>query len=66
LRAGTLTPSTRAVAALAPACRALLAELTVFVKANHPYDEPEVVALPIQGGSLSYLAWLMKSTKEGN
>lgn len=43
----------------------LLPQLTAFVKdkANHPYDEPEVIALPIQGGSPTYLAWLMDSTK---
>jgi periplasmic divalent cation tolerance protein len=32
------------------------------VKRLHPYDEPEVVALPIQGGSASYLKWLHDST----
>jgi periplasmic divalent cation tolerance protein len=31
------------------------------VKRLHPYDEPEVVALPIQGGSASYLNWLHDS-----
>jgi uncharacterized protein involved in tolerance to divalent cations len=34
------------------------------VKKLHPYDEPEVVALPIQGGSASYLKWLHDSTAE--
>lgn len=41
----------------------LLVELTTFVRANHPYDEPEVVALPILGGSSSYLQWLMDNTR---
>lgn len=41
----------------------LLGQLTSFVKTHHPYDEPEVVALPILGGSPSYLQWLMSSTK---
>ncbi|PNW86332.1 hypothetical protein CHLRE_02g082350v5 [Chlamydomonas reinhardtii] len=43
----------------------LLPELTAFVKANHPYDEPEVIGLPILGGSPSYLQWLMDSTNKG-
>lgn len=43
--------------------RALLQELTVAVKANHPYATPEVLALPVLGGSPDYLAWLLASTK---
>jgi len=42
----------------------LLSELTDFVKANHPYDECEVIALPVVGGSLSYLQWVMSSTRD--
>ncbi len=41
----------------------LLGQLTSFVKTHHPYDEPEVVALPILGGSPTYLQWLMGSTR---
>lgn len=33
------------------------------VKKLHPYDEPEVVSLPITGGSASYLQWLHSSTE---
>ncbi|PNH06228.1 Protein CutA 1, chloroplastic [Tetrabaena socialis] len=40
----------------------LLPQLTDFVRANHPYDEPEVVALPILGGSPTYLQWLKDNT----
>ncbi|KAG2497353.1 hypothetical protein HYH03_004512 [Edaphochlamys debaryana] len=40
----------------------LLPQLTAFVRANHPYDEPEVIGLPILGGSPSYLKWLHDST----
>ncbi len=28
------------------------------VKALHPYDLPEVIALPVDGGSADYLAWV--------
>ncbi len=37
---------------------ALLSALTARVEVLHPYDVPEVVALPIVGGSAAYLAWL--------
>ncbi|KAF6255967.1 hypothetical protein COO60DRAFT_1531576 [Scenedesmus sp. NREL 46B-D3] len=40
----------------------LLERLTAQVKALHPYDEPEVIALPVVGGSASYMAWLRDST----
>ncbi|KAG2435306.1 hypothetical protein HXX76_007381 [Chlamydomonas incerta] len=43
----------------------LLPELTAFVRANHPYDEPEVIGLPVLGGSPSYLKWLMDNTNRG-
>ncbi len=40
---------------------AALAKVTEVVKLNHPYDEPECIALPIVGGSSSYLKWLHDS-----
>ncbi len=43
--------------------QALLGELTTAVKENHPYDEPEVISLPITGGSEGYLKWIRNSTK---
>jgi len=32
------------------------------VRAVHPYDVPEVIALDVTGGSTPYLAWLLEST----
>jgi len=32
------------------------------VRALHSYDVPEVLALPVRGGSAAYLAWLVEST----
>jgi len=32
------------------------------IRALHPYDEPEIVALPIIDGSQSYLAWIEEET----
>uniref|UniRef100_A0A0D9VQH1 Uncharacterized protein n=1 Tax=Leersia perrieri TaxID=77586 RepID=A0A0D9VQH1_9ORYZ len=42
----------------------LLNALTEHVKANHEYDVPEVIALPITGGSTKYLEWIKNTTKE--
>lgn len=33
-------------------------ELAARVRALHPYDLPEVIALAVAGGSSDYLAWL--------
>ncbi|MGM1062074.1 divalent-cation tolerance protein CutA [Saccharothrix sp. Mg75] len=38
-------------------------ELTEFVKAHHPYDVPEVLALPVLGGNVDYLAWVTEETR---
>ena len=42
----------------------LLPEIVQTVKENHPYDVPEVIALPILGGNPSYLQWVLDNTKE--
>ncbi|KAI3447104.1 hypothetical protein Pfo_003769 [Paulownia fortunei] len=42
----------------------LLEALTEHVKANHEYEVPEVIALPITGGNLHYLEWLKNSTRD--
>ncbi|XP_022773100.1 protein CutA, chloroplastic [Durio zibethinus] len=44
--------------------QSLLGALTDHVKANHEYDVPEVIALPITGGSPQYLEWLKNSTRD--
>ena len=36
--------------------------LTAWLQQNHPYDEPEVIAIPVTGGSQSYLDWVVAST----
>ncbi|EIE25634.1 hypothetical protein COCSUDRAFT_83641, partial [Coccomyxa subellipsoidea C-169] len=40
----------------------LVPKLTEVVKSNHPYDECEVISLPITGGSSSYIKWIHDST----
>jgi periplasmic divalent cation tolerance protein len=42
-----------------------VAALTEWIKGNHSYDVPEVVALPVLGGSAKYLAWVTAQTREG-
>lgn len=40
----------------------LLEKLTARVKALHSYSVPEIIALPVVGGSSDYLSWLREST----
>ena len=43
----------------------LLPALTREIKAKHPYEVPEVLALPAIGGSDSYLRWVIAETTRG-
>lgn len=40
------------------------AKLAPLVQQVHPYDVPEIIALPIVMGSKSYLDWIDESTAE--
>jgi periplasmic divalent cation tolerance protein len=40
-----------------------LAALERFILANHPYDTPEFLVLPIAGGNARYLAWIADSVR---
>eukprot|EP01025_Chloroclados_australasicus_P004345 TRINITY_DN11066_c0_g1_i2.p3 TRINITY_DN11066_c0_g1~~TRINITY_DN11066_c0_g1_i2.p3 ORF type:complete len:175 (-),score=20.88 TRINITY_DN11066_c0_g1_i2:341-865(-) len=44
--------------------RALLSDLTKQVQKLHPYDECEVIATDVIGGSPTYLSWVKDSTKD--
>jgi periplasmic divalent cation tolerance protein len=39
-------------------------ELAAVVNALHPYDTPEIVALPIAAGSRRYLDWLAAAVRQ--
>jgi periplasmic divalent cation tolerance protein len=39
------------------------AEVAAAVEALHPYDTPEIIALPIAAGSRRYLDWLASSVR---
>ena len=36
--------------------------LREFIKKQHPYETPELIALPITAGSQEYLSWVIKET----
>lgn len=36
-----------------------------WLKANHPADVPEILALPIEHGSKDYLRWLTEQSSSG-
>ena len=40
-----------------------LAELEKFILAEHPYDTPEFVVLPLASGTPRYLDWIAASVK---
>lgn len=37
-------------------------EVEAAIKANHPYELPEIIAIPISHGLPGYLAWLAAET----
>ena len=43
-----------------------LATVEARVKALHPYEVPEFIAIPVCGGSTAYLEWVRKSVEELN
>ncbi len=42
-----------------------LDELVAHLGAVHPYDVPEVVAVPVTGGNPAYLEWVRDETRGG-
>ena len=38
--------------------------LETAIKANHPYQTPEIIALSVEAGSADYLNWLANSVKK--
>ncbi|KPJ66396.1 MAG: hypothetical protein AMJ43_08340 [Coxiella sp. DG_40] len=42
----------------------LLPEIIDFVKSVHSYEVPEIIALPIIGGSEDYLKWIDDEVRE--
>ncbi|MFZ1932126.1 MAG: divalent-cation tolerance protein CutA [Thermoguttaceae bacterium] len=44
----------------------LYAQIEQTIRRLHPYEVPEILAMPILAGSADYLAWLDAETGEGN
>lgn len=43
---------------------ALFEEITTLIKENHSYETPEIIQIPITGGSADYLAWIGDCTEK--
>ena len=41
-------------------------ELEMRLKALHPYEVPEIIALPVLAGAAPYLAWLAEETRNSS
>jgi periplasmic divalent cation tolerance protein len=46
--------------------RALVAEVVAYVTKRHPYEVPNITAVPLVGGNPVYLAWVAAQTAEGS
>lgn len=42
--------------------RGRIPELVARIRALHPYEVPEVLAIPVEEGNGAYLDWVVKST----
>ncbi len=42
---------------------ALFEPLRAFIRAHHPYEVPEIIALPVQQGDADYLGWLAETCR---
>jgi len=40
------------------------AAVEACIRQQHPYEVPEVIALPIERGSAGYLAWISENTRD--
>jgi len=52
------------VALVIKTIEARYAELELAIKLAHPYELPEIIALPIVGGLPAYLAWIAAETRK--
>jgi len=41
------------------------AELEAAIRANHPYELPEIIAVPVVHGLPAYLGWVLSETRAG-
>jgi periplasmic divalent cation tolerance protein len=50
---------------LIKAARAVYPRLEERIRASHPYELPEIIALDIAAGSAAYLAWIAENCGKG-
>ena len=43
--------------------RAAYARLQELIRAHHPYELPEIIAIPVSAGLPAYLAWVTSETQ---
>ena len=55
--------TTREWLCLVKTTRARYTQVAAAIEALHPYDTPEIIALPIAAGSRRYLDWLASSVR---
>jgi len=60
---GNKVDSARETLLLIKSRKSLLHDVIKLVKANHFYEVPEIIALPIIGGNPDYLEWIEKETR---
>ena len=46
--------------------RERLDALAEALRRRHPYDVPEMLALPVEAGLPAYLAWVAETTRDGH
>ncbi|MEE8404582.1 MAG: divalent cation tolerance protein CutA, partial [candidate division Zixibacteria bacterium] len=39
-----------------------MGDLIAFIKAEHPYDIPEIIAMPVAEGLPDYVNWVIEET----
>lgn len=44
--------------------KSLFPKLQKAILKNHPYEVPEIIAVPLAAGSPSYLSWILKETAD--
>ena len=50
---------------LAKTRSALFSQVEAFIRERHSYELPEILQMPVSGGSPDYLRWLLEATSEG-
>jgi periplasmic divalent cation tolerance protein len=46
--------------------RDLFSQLAEVITANHPYEVPEILAVPVCAGGTAYLEWLAQELRQGH